>query len=561
MLTSYRRNAIMGKRLLSQRWTMDTAAPGTWNAQKPPEAQPRLNRGEKKADTPGDTPGEHSSKTPAGGEVPHPASSLDAASFSREAGSQSAPAGIAAGNEAPDMPQKDAIIEKMIGTKAGKLSDEEMIKIKKALRPVDAAVLEKTAAYGVKIEVARSGKPITDLGIIRTIDVKEEYANMAPLAQQSEKAIEEHGEKIDMEIKKLIEEHGKRKDDDRGFGFNFGSDTRTPLERDAEGVRLKYQKDLGKALYEGSDQKIKLFDGTPQKDHGDMKGFMIMPRDYKPVSSPRDMAEAHGAKTPGEIREFAKRVNELNGPRLEKAQRDTIEKIRKTEPERARELEKKLQEDPDGIPLDTLEHPVAVPNLFYQRFKGEGDDKPGRRVDLHDFKSIIEWTDKEGKLQNIADLPPGTRGYIQGQYFFDPAVKTILLRDDLLNDERLIIHETGHAYENALKESNPGFYAGFKKERDDTFRAFCSDNDSTSFVSSYARTNEDEFFAESFNAYYADPALLKSRSPEWFKSFRESVRVADTQEIPAAPALKNELMKRVREKMAGSLVTEPGGQN
>lgn len=88
------------------------------------------------------------------------------------------------------------------------------------------------------------------------------------------------------------------------------------------------------------------------------------------------------------------------------------------------------------------------------------------------------------------------------------------------NQENAVIHELGHAYDynysaNKYKTEDNSFYYLFMKEKDKLF--------DSSFSGQYAKSTQQEYYAECFRLYFTDRENLKTKAPLSFQYVQKDV--------------------------------------
>ena len=194
----------------------------------------------------------------------------------------------------------------------------------------------------------------------------------------------------------------------------------------------------------------------------------------------RDLAGRHGARTPEEVREFGDLVKALNagGP----------------------------SEGEGAGPLPAPSEALLIP--AYQ-FVHEGGGL--RRISTHDWMSHLAWRE----------------GAVQGQYFYHGDLNAVVLAPEAFEPEglrqRVVLHELGHAFEDALREREPAQYGPLRVARDRAWEGL-ADQHEHPFWGQHASTSPSEFLAETFSTVYGGEARgLRTASPGWLRAFEAAL--------------------------------------
>lgn len=105
---------------------------------------------------------------------------------------------------------------------------------------------------------------------------------------------------------------------------------------------------------------------------------------------------------------------------------------------------------------------------------------------------------------------------------FSPSRRKIILKK---GDTETLLHETGHFvdfitdYPSASKE----FTAIYKAEKKKAKKFYNAP--------SYTLSSPKEYFAESFNMYYSNPAKLKSKCPKTYKYLEEAIEAVSEESV------------------------------
>lgn len=198
----------------------------------------------------------------------------------------------------------------------------------------------------------------------------------------------------------------------------------------------------------------------------------------------RELAEEHGARTPEQVATFARLLKDLNGPALEQAQRAFAEA---QGTEGGGELDRPFQPYLEGI---------VMPGIHFQK---------DRVVSAHDAVAQATW-----KVD-----PP------RGQYFYEGGVNTVVLSHDALSrpeeGRSVVVHELGHALEDALQEQSPKAFQSYRAGRDAAWKRL---SESGNFPTDYSGASPQEMAADSFAADGSGQrARLKSADARWDREF------------------------------------------
>lgn len=144
-------------------------------------------------------------------------------------------------------------------------------------------------------------------------------------------------------------------------------------------------------------------------------------------------------------------------------------------------------------PYTLMQAYLAVPEMVRNTFESSG---------FH--IKMTEWD-----VQQEAYAPyGGYHGYGQIQAVLDYEKKILFVNDEYPNS---IIHEMGHFVNDYLH-----LYSSYPENK----KVYCSE---ASKISSYAETNDREFFAEAFRLYITDPQILKLISPDTYNMVDASI--------------------------------------
>lgn len=245
-------------------------------------------------------------------------------------------------------------------------------------------------------------------------------------------------------------------------------------------------------------------------------------------ASLHQMALVHGAKSPEDIQEFTGLVRAINGPKVDQAIQETVDRMvdmkRATSswnqkpftPQDEAALRASLSKNPQMVPINHRDLNVLVPDLFYKQVNGQTF-----RLDGHDRGSLESWSgqaDAKGELQ-IDGKINGENNGVRGQYFYKDDVKRILMRSSEVG-KRTPIHELGHALDHLLEKRDPQFYAAWKAEVQKDYDAMMKNvygpEGGTQPITEYAETNVGEYIAEGFAHFHLSPDEFKAKDPKFY---------------------------------------------
>lgn len=245
-------------------------------------------------------------------------------------------------------------------------------------------------------------------------------------------------------------------------------------------------------------------------------------------TSLHQMALVHGAKSPEDIQEFAGLVRAINGPKIDQAVQETVDRMvsmkRATsawnqKPFTSQDeaaLRANLSKNLHMVPINHRDLNVLVPDLFYKQVNGQTF-----RLDGHDRGSLESWSGQanaKGELQIDGKINGENHG-IRGQYFYKDGVNRILMRSSEVN-KRTPIHELGHALDHLLEKRDPKFYAAWKADVQKTYDTMMKNvygpGGGTEPITEYAETNVGEYIAEGFAHYHLRPDEFKAKDPKFY---------------------------------------------
>ena len=423
-------------------------------------------------------------------------------------------------NHFKQVQKKEETIKSMLVRNKSMGKPEEK-KLVDQLSRVDPAFLEYAQKNGVKIQMVKPGESLIENGAITPLSTDKFQQNIPNNTAIANRVLEttNHQFSDKMAAARDKDKQNWEKSKKSGFG-GFGGFTSTQsatppaMGNEAYRVNEKRRKKVNERLEKETKGQVMLYDpasGVPEKFRNtSYANGMIAVQS----GSTSNMAKNHGARTPEELKAFSRMVEQLNGPRLQKARKEGLEHFRKMLKDNGideKKINKQIEhfkKHPEEIPIDHSKHDILVPNLFYYHTEdkkskpGNGtgqSNKPGVPVNYHDYSTLRSWQGKDGRVMDQATSK--RNGLIMnGQYL--PDKKLILIRSDNPNLERkgTAIHELGHSIDFIMEKKNPGFYKQWRQQVDQSYDK--TSKDSSTWISSYSRTNKREYIAECFTATY-----------------------------------------------------------
>ncbi|MBM3464675.1 MAG: hypothetical protein FJX76_21470 [Armatimonadetes bacterium] len=373
---------------------------------------------------------------------------------------------------------RDALIEEMLRLRpAGRQPSQSSLEQARAtLRTVPADVLRTLAANGTHVVILQPGQSLLEAGVVHPVDLGR-YADAAALGERARVArvrVEAHyGPRI-ADLEARVDAAGMADSEDFQYAQVDLADARA--ERDALARR---------AMHEATDG---LVDPALAEAGGGMFGHMA---DVMPVTL-RELAKEAGAQTPEQQREFIDIVQRLNGGRIA----------------RAESLYGRAQSGPrQDRRLMAREAGLLVPAYVYQ---------DGQRLSVHDAGAVDAWIEQAARAQ----------------YFYPGAVNTVVVRADALGPQEdghdVLLHELGHAYEDAVATLAPHRFAAYRAERDAAFMRL-RDNPDHPYHLDHAGSSPSEMAAETFSdSLRGNTRALRGADPRWmdsFEAYRNDTRV------------------------------------
>lgn len=416
----------------------------------------------------------------------------------------------------------------------GEPSETAVKRLANVLSPVDINVMNVIQKAGTKIVVVKEGQSLLDTGIIKQVDTGNINKNAEEDSKTASEIIDKYEKIIQEKINEKRNEKKKDNNNQKGEVGDFGDIFGGMLKKEDPSIeesmiKLENYGKMADEIYAKTGKRAMVYkpfgvDLTKSEKRAQEEletkksgGDLISSKGSEILKSLNDIAKERGARTPEEIKEFIDILKKFNGERINKAQQEYF----KDNPNARK------PQNLDDIPMDIFKNPIIVPDLCYYRNRSkEGKSPPqnGVKVSMHDFIALHTWHDDNGKVK-----PRGESTYA-GQFFpaGDNKDPYILIREDsIFNLDPTVgifsfgtstpIHESGHAYEDAMKKQNPEAYRKFCEKREKKYWEFkMTEAGGNKFVSGYAKTNPLEFFAESFSMYFENPKFLKSLDEEWF---------------------------------------------
>jgi len=365
--------------------------------------------------------------------------------------------------------QKNVLIDRMLarGHQGRCLTPKARQGVRDELKVLPRDVLGALDRNGTAVAVLCEGETPMDAGVIKDVDLDAAYRDAARLKAAADGAVQ----RVEKRFEKRIDALEREQEAPEGVGSAEGE---TGMHRIQE-LEARREQAIAEALDEATGGAVELFTPRSLDDPAEEAMAAIRPM------SLNDLARAHGATTPQEVSRFTGLVRALNGGRLAEAQRRYAE-----------ESQEKLRADGDDRRFYPVEDRILIPAYHH-----EG----GRVLSSHDVHSLDGW---DG-------------GDVLGQYWYQPGRNTVVVREDQLGNF-VLVHELGHAYEDAAQDLDPAGYQRFRAQRDAAFERLTESPENA--FSDYALANPAEFVAESFATKFADdPAVLRESDPAWARVF------------------------------------------
>lgn len=349
---------------------------------------------------------------------------------------------------------------------------ERMLERGRPARPVDAAVREYARAQlqgvpahvletieksGVRIVILSEGESLVDAGAIRPIDLSQDYGDGSALRTLTDRVRASvdavHQPRID-----ALEQALAALPDADVAAREAGAESLAVARSDRNEA-------LYKAIYDASGGRLDQHDGMSAEAEAlgiDAAGRL----------TPADLARLHGARTPQEIDGYVRLLRAVNGDeRIIEAQQRYA-----AEPGAASPAQGTL----DAQPLRLWREGIVVP--AYQHLH------PSSGASI-----VVRSTD-------AISMQRWSTGQVEGQYFYDGSANALVVHARNLGAQaepnRVLLHELGHAYEDAISEQAPQVFSSWRVQRDADY-ARLRDTQGR-FPSSYATRSASELSAETF---------------------------------------------------------------
>lgn len=427
-----------------------------------------------------------------------------------------APTQTAPREQPPVLDARDAAVNRLLerGRPQG-VGAEVASRVRQELRNVPQGVLDLLDARGVRLVPLREGESLIEAGVVRPLDLEKAYGQPDALRR----GVDQAREQADAAFGDRIRALQMRVD---------AGDTTARMDLDI--ARSDRAEAFYRAVYDGSDGLVDQQSAT-LSEAVDV-GLGAEADRLLALSAPslEDVARLHGARTPDEIDAYARRVIDLNG----------AERIRAAQERYAQDPDpgdaRVGQELPEGQrPLRFWREQVAVPAYYHVR-----DGARTVALDTHDATSMTTWA----------------RGEIEGQYFYRGEVNALVIPERSL-DRRVdgvsvLVHELGHAFEDAMSETDQGAFRAYRQERDGAFTRLMEQHPER-IPTRYGRTGAHEMSAEAFALRFGGGETKAPTDPAWEATFNRLLE----QTSPTRRSLEN----AVREIMAipgGDFASEDG---
>lgn len=415
----------------------------------------------------------------------------------------SSPASCATVTPGDASASRDALVERLLSPRPGQapLPGEIHRQFAATLRQIPTDVLRVLDANGTRVAVIAEGESPLQAGIVAPIELDAAYANPEALAQKAHQAIRAvdaaYAKKTqDLEARVRVAEK-KEKASGR-------------MSMDAESLRLdllslRSERDsmARRAVQEATD-------GLVDPATMETAGFLPGVGGTELATTLREMARAHRATGAGEAEEFIALVQRLNGSRLSEAQADYPAKA--GAPASGTAVE--------DLPFLANKADILVPAYEYHR-PMDAADGPAMILRTHDAVSDVAWRD----------------GGVLGQYFYQDHRQTVAVSMQAFNGREnashALLHEMGHAFEDAARRQGTPAYAQFRQERDQAF-ARIEGNPRHPFAFRHEGSSPAEMTAETFAVTTEKGgAALRKADPAWVRAF-ERLEAATTTARDAA---------------------------
>jgi len=454
--------------------------------------------------------------------------------------------------------QKDTIIDGMMA-QDGCATKEQRQDIRDSLSVVNTDTLRFAAQNGVRIQVVNPGDSLIDTGVIKPQDAGEFQRNIPEYAEAGNQVLSEVNPQYQDRIKaaeaadrRQLEEMQRRS---QGTGAKPSGGIGVQGEQEkVEGFNYdmaqhERRKKVAEQLKEKTDGKVMLYEPTVMlaggngpasdkpKNRAEAEAIYMMTR--MPASTSQ-MAMTHGARTPEEVGQFNRMVEQLNGDRLTDARQEMIQFLEKgmnapgADKKSMEQAIARFKEHPEETPVDHFDHDILVPNLFHYR----PDDNPMNpnnapkseptTVNLHDFKTLKDWQAHDGKVYSRDEARQrGYSGSMSGQYLDKQKLIIIRGEDYSIKDKNIPVHEFGHSVDFLLKEKNPEFHSKWRQDVSAAYQS--SARKPQMWISRYSRTSEGEYIAEGFACRHYGGKILNTMDPALYSIITQMDQAAQAE--------------------------------
>lgn len=442
-----------------------------------------------------------------------------------------------------------------------------------SLKPIDPEVVNLLAKNGLRVAVAHSGQDLMASGFLREQTAAGYEARQAEIRgfmtgfhQQVEQRFDGRMRQLESEQARYFERVGPAPLAGMGGFFpmgGFGAPQQlTPDQQKLRDINLalgdlsmdKNEFVATRAMESGLGVKPFSFpvDEPPEIMGGGLFGMggaaahAMMLQSQMPVSL-LGMAQAHGAKSPEQIREFIALVELINGERLQTAQKagaEGVVAIARASHQPTEGVASAALKYPERIPLDHRRFSLLVPDMFYT-------EVGGRTVGLddHDRNAVAAWTDPATGLINSGRAPDGEPEGRMGQYFHLGGANAVLIRDFRVG-ATTPVHEFGHALDFLVEKLAPEWHQDWSDRVAQGFKKVGSSPDGPQAITDYSRTNVLEYVGDGFLLYHTEPETLKTKDPELHKRIAELIEKARELNGPQAPQTLGSILEQLSKRSA-----------
>lgn len=396
---------------------------------------------------------------------------------------------------------QDAVIEHMLSPLPGHAPLPEGIRqqVAATLRTVPPEVLRVLDANGTRITMVAEGESPLEAGIVGPIDLQQAYADPAALAERAQQALS----KVDAAFAKRIAAQESRV---RAAEKKEKASGRTGFDAESKRLDLLSLRSDRDATARRAVQEAT--DGLVDPATQGTAGFLPGAGGNDLLTTLREMARAHGAVAPGEAEEFIGVVQRLNGERVSQAQVD----YQKVAPAGSQAGPAAFEDRPFLANAAN----ILVPAYEYHRPSDAPEAKP-ILLRTHDAQSVTAWHD----------------GGVVGQCFYQDHRQTVAMGARAFNGREnaphVLLHELGHAFEDAARRQGGPAYEQFRQERDQAFSRLEA-NPRHPFAFAHSGSSATEMTAETFavTTEKSDAALRKA-DPKWVQAFERMEKATNPQ--------------------------------